>query len=192
MVVTLREIAEKRKITYRAVKKRRDTEEWPSEGKRLVNHKKTEGFHVNSLPDDLRELFSSNCQHELGLEAEIYSRAPEWARRKADKYLSVLRATEGLRGSGLKRFIAEWNMKHPEFKTSYPRVLEARKAYREQGISGLLARYGSSAGKSIVRDEWFLYFKAAYLVEGAPSLRSCWLRTLGYGQTFQLMLFLLP
>jgi len=182
MVVTLREIAEKRNITYRAVKKRRDTEEWPSEGKRLVNHKEAEVFHINSLPEDLRGLFSSCCQHELGLEAEIYSRAPEWARRKADKYLSVLRATEGLRGSALMQFIAEWNMKHPDFKASYPRVLEARKAYMEQGISGLLAGYGRSAGKSIISDEWFRYFKAAYLVEGAPSLRSCWLRTLGYAK----------
>jgi hypothetical protein len=182
MVVTLRQIAEKRKITYRAIKKRRDSEAWPPEGKRLVNHKKAEVFHINSLPEDLLELFDSCSQHELGIEAEIYSSAPVWARAKADKYLSVLRATEGLRGNALKLFIAEWNMKHPEFKTSYPRVLEARKAYREQGISGLLAGYGRSAGNSIVRDEWFRYFKTAYLVEGAPSLRSCWLRTLGYAK----------
>ncbi len=180
MVVTLKQIAERKRITYRAVKKRRDKESWHPEGKRLINHKEAEVFNINSLPLDLKELFSTNFQTEIELEAEIYSSAPVWARNKADKYIKVLRASEGLKGNALKRFISEWNIAHHELKTSYPRVVDSRRIYGEQGVSGLLAQYGKSAGKSIVKDEWFKYFKAAYLIEGAPSLRSCWVKTMGF------------
>ncbi len=119
---------------------------------------------------------------EEDVEAELYARAPEWARRKADKYLMILKATEGLKGEELMSFINEWNQKHPDFKTSYQRVMDARKRYKEQGIAGLLAQYGKRAGKTKIKDEWFEYFKACYLKEGAPSLKSCWLRTLGYAK----------
>jgi hypothetical protein len=180
MVVTLKQIAQRRKITYRAVKKRRDREGWLHAGKKLINHKEAEIFNVDSLPSDLKELFVADFQPELDLEAEIYSSAPEWARGKADKYIAVLRASKGLKGTALKRFISGWNIKHPDLKTSYPRVVEARRIYWDQGVSGLLAHYGRAAGRSIVKDEWFKYFKAAYLVEGAPSVKSCWIKTLGY------------
>jgi len=85
------------------------------------------------------------------IEARIYSTAPAWARRKADKYLAVLNAAVGLKGRRLKEFIRTWNQKHPQFKTSYQRVLEARKTYEEQGIAGLLAQYGKNRGRTLKR-----------------------------------------
>ncbi len=110
----------------------------------------------------------------------IYSSAPEWAKKKADKYRQILNASEDLKGEALKKFISDWNQRHPAYKTSYSRVLDIRKSFTEQGISGLLAQYGKSAGRTLIKDEWFPYFKKVYLVEGAPSLLSCWRSTLGH------------
>ncbi len=127
--------------------------------------------------------FPANILSEDEIDAEFYAAAPEYARRKADKYIQIIKASEGLRGDELKEFIAvEWNRKHPNFKTSYPRVIESRKAYEEQGIAGLLAKYGKATGTTSVKDEWFEYFKAAYLKEGAPSLRSCWVKVVGFAR----------
>lgn len=119
---------------------------------------------------------------EKDIDLEIYSAAPEFARRKADKYMQILKASAGLKGDELKGFIAEWNREHPTFRTSYPRVIEARKLHLEQGIAGLLAQYGKSAGHTSIQDDWFEYFKAGYLKEGGPSLKSCWVKTIGYAK----------
>lgn len=119
---------------------------------------------------------------EEEIEMEVYSSASEWARKKADKYLPIIKATQGMKGAELMEYIRAWNHKHPDFKTSYQRTVDARNKYREQGIAGLLAQYGKSAGKTAVKDEWFEYFKEAYFTEGAPSLKSCWIRTLGYAK----------
>jgi transposase InsO family protein len=116
---------------------------------------------------------------ELEVDAEIYASAPDWAREKADKYLTVIKASEGVTGKELKAFITAWNKKYPEMKTSYPRLLAAKKAYEQDGITALLANYGKRAGDTKVSDDDYEYFKAAYLQEGAPSQKSCWLYTLG-------------
>jgi hypothetical protein len=121
---------------------------------------------------------------QASIEAEVYARAPEWARRKADKYQVILRGCEGLKGDTLKQWIGAWNLSHPEMSTSFPSVLRARATIAEHGISGLLAQYGNRAGETTVRDDWFDYFKKCYLKEGAPSAKSCWLYTLGYARQF--------
>ncbi len=117
------------------------------------------------------------------IESEIYAAAPEWAKRQADKYLPIIQATSGLKGAALRQFIAEWNAQNPDLNTSYDSIIEARKKYAQQGVAGLLARYGHSIGSSKVQDEHFSYFKDAYLKEGGPSVKSCWTRTLGYART---------
>ncbi len=116
------------------------------------------------------------------IESEIYAAAPEWSKRQADKYLWILRAASGHRGAALRQFIAEWNEQHPNLKTSYDSVLEARKKYAQQGVAGLLAQYGHNVGLTKVQDEHYKYFKDAYLKEGGPSTKSCWTRTLGYAR----------
>ena len=56
-----------------------------------------------------------------------------------------------------------------------------RKRYNKYGINGLLANYGSNgSNRSTVKQADFDYFKNLYLVEGAPSLRSCRDQTLGH------------
>lgn len=110
----------------------------------------------------------------------IYGEAPRWARNQVDKYLSIIKDTEYLRGTKLKSFIDNWNADNPDYTTSYPSVIKMRRRYYSHGIDGLLARYGSNSGRSSVNNKYYTYFKNLYLIEGAPSLRSCWELTLGY------------
>lgn len=117
---------------------------------------------------------------EEEIELDIFSRAPEYARRKAKKYLGIITASRGMTGATLRAFIERWNQRHPDARTSYARVMAARRTYEKEGIAGLLAGYGKAAGKTAVRDKEFEHFKSAYLKEGAPSLKSCWIKTLGF------------
>ncbi|MEI7475803.1 MAG: transposase domain-containing protein [bacterium] len=109
-----------------------------------------------------------------------YSEAPEWAKRQSEKYITILQQSDGLKGKELRSFVNQWNEVNPEFKTSYSAVNDARIKYKLGGISALLANYGKTAGNSKIEDKYFEYFKNLYLLEGAPSVFSCWHSTLGY------------
>lgn len=109
-----------------------------------------------------------------------YSEAPDWAKIQAEKYIKIIQKSEDLKGEELKHFIEKWNIEHPQFKTSYPSVIKMRRRYNEDGVLGLLSRYGNNASRTTVNNKYFEYFKNLYLVEGGPSLRSCWDITLGY------------
>lgn len=124
-------------------------------------------------------LFIDIESQETASKNKKYSEAPEWSKLQAEKYVSILNACEGLKGKQLQEFLLQWNSDNSNYKTSYPCVIKMRKRYKEQGISGLLAKYGhSNNGK--IKEEYFDYFKNLYLKEGAPSLYSCWELTLGY------------
>ena len=109
-----------------------------------------------------------------------YSEAPEWAKIQARKYMRLIHITKDLKGKSLKEFILNWNLEHPNYKTSYPSLIRMRRRYNKSGQPGLLAKYGKNAEKSTVNSIFFDYFKNLYLVEGAPSLRSCWDITRGF------------
>lgn len=57
MNITLTSIAQRKKVTYRAIKKRRDKEKWNCAGTVIVNHKPTEVFDIETLPEDIKTLF---------------------------------------------------------------------------------------------------------------------------------------
>lgn len=107
-----------------------------------------------------------------------YSEAPNWAKQQAEKYLEILENSDGLKGNDLKQFIEEWNESNEP--TSYSSVIKMRRRYFRYGLSGLLSRHGQHLRGSSVHDDYFEYFKNLYLIEGAPSLRTCWDLTLGY------------
>lgn len=106
-------------------------------------------------------------------EDEKYFLSPEWAKKKANKYLVVIKYTRGLKGQELKDFIKEWNENNPEFKTSYQSLQRARKTFYNKGRMGLLAKYGKHKGKTIVKEEYFEMFKEFYLTLLKPSMKTC-------------------
>jgi putative transposase len=127
--------------------------------------------HFEPVPGDALD--------EKVIDSEIYARSPAWARRRADKYLAILQACEGLRGTALMEFVTSWNAANPDKKTSYPCLIDARKKYANEGVSALLAQYGKRAGSTSVADVWYEEFKTLWLSQNAPSAKSCWLHVLG-------------
>lgn len=117
---------------------------------------------------------------DLDQEDSKYSEAPEWSRLQADKYINVVQKSLELRGEKLEKYIENWNQEHPDNQTSYSSIIKMRRRYRSEGLSGLLSRFGNNSGRTVVDDFYFEYFKNLYLVEGAPSLQTCWDLTLGY------------
>ena len=133
-------------------------------------------IHFDSLPKDAQNKF-------LGLSEKVdikYSEAPIWAKSQAEKYIVAIKQSEGLKGSELKKFIEEWNNDPNNQTISYSNFMKMKKRYYEGGITSLLARYGHMGVRAKIKDVEFDYFKNLYLVEGAPSLKSCWELTLGY------------
>lgn len=143
---------------------------------------------LSSLPEKAQDKYYSQQQSKeisLELNLEIYSNAPNWAKKQADKYVKIINESKGLKGKDLSAFVDEWNAKYPKDKTSYASVMLARKKFEEKGLSGLLANYGNNKGKTKIQNEHYEYFKSLYLKEGAPSAFTCWLMTLGYARKFE-------
>lgn len=128
---------------------------------------------LKSLPDFVQDKYFGVSFSDIK-----YSEAPNWAKQQAEKYLEILENSDGLKGHDLKQFIEEWNESNEP--TSYSSVIKMRRRYFRYGLSGLLSRHGQHLRGSSVQDDYFEYFKTLYLVEGAPSLRTCWDLTLGY------------
>ncbi len=143
-------------------------------------------IHLSGQGEETSNFLPGHSIRQLSdeeIEITVYAAAPEYARRKADKYLHIINSCAGMKGTELRQFVAEWNSKHPESKTSYDAILDARKKYLEEGVSGLLAKYGKTAGITSVDDDHFEYFKSKFMKEGGPSLKTCWIGTLGYART---------
>lgn len=118
--------------------------------------------------------------NDSDIEIQKYSDAPMWSQIQADKYINVVQKSLSLRGKELQSFINNWNNNNPNNQTSYSSIIRMRRRYLENGICGLLSRYGNNSGRTVINDFYFEYFKNLYLVEGAPSLQTCWDLTLGY------------
>lgn len=131
---------------------------------------------LSSLPKG----YQDSINNVFELSDDTFSDSPEWAKIQVDKYLPILKACENLKGQKLRNFIDKLNKDNFDTPTSYSMIIKMRRRYQEEGLGGLLAKYGTNANKSTVREEDFDYFKNLYLKEGAPSLRSCWELTLGH------------
>lgn len=120
-----------------------------------------------------------NTIHQLNAEsgARAYAEAPEYNRKKADKYLFIVNATLGMNTSEIRAWIDDWNADRPDNRISEQTVWRARRTVREGGPTSCLARYGGNLGKTTVSDEAFEYFKGLYLSESRPSAESCWEQT---------------
>ena len=131
---------------------------------------------LKSMPDFAQDKYLGETEINIK-----YSEVPSWKKLQAEKYVRILEASKGLKGKELKDFIDNWNNNdEEEFTTSYPSLIRMRRRYFRYGVAGLISRHGEHLTGSSVSDKYFEYFKSLYLVEGAPSLRSCRDLTLGY------------
>ena len=108
-------------------------------------------------------------------ELKIYNSAPEWARKKGDKYLRIIKLTRGATGKSLRDFIRYWNNQYPDIKTSFASVMRAKKKLQEEGLLSLVTKYSlHNKGKSIVTEDMYSRLKDIYLSENCPTLSSCY------------------
>lgn len=118
---------------------------------------------VSSLPQNYQDkYYSQSNSNNNDLNLEIYTNAPEWARKQANKYMNLFELTAGMNFKQIKEFINEWNLKYPEKKSSYSSFRLAKRKYDKEGISGLISKNGQRKGISKVNDDYFQYFKSFF------------------------------
>ncbi|MBL7997452.1 MAG: DDE-type integrase/transposase/recombinase [Candidatus Kapabacteria bacterium] len=122
------------------------------------------------------------------IESKLYAEAPEYNRRKADKYRTLLNETENLRGSALKSYIEKWNAQNPDSATSYRSLMRIRSEYAERGIDALLGGYGKTRNRTLSIEQagefgelCANYFKGVYCTQSAVTQQQAWHSTRGYG-----------
>ena len=94
-------------------------------------------IHLKSLPDFAQDKYSGEK-----ISDKKYSEAPNWAKEQAEKYLPILKASNGLKGEALKDFINKWNNENTEeLRTSYSSLIKMRRRFFRYGISGLSVSY---------------------------------------------------
>ena len=142
---------------------------------------------LSSLPQNYQDKYNAQFTPQIpkDLSLEIYSNAPDWAKKQADKYMKLINQTSGMKYSQIKKFLEKWNNENPADKASYQSIMSARKKYEKEGVAGLVSQNGHKKGKNNIDSEPFEYFKSLFLKEGAPSAFICWKMTLGYARQFK-------
>jgi hypothetical protein len=113
--------------------------------------------------------------------AEVYSKAPDHAKGKIDKYDSILKACEGIVGKkDIEAFVAQWNPANPGKRTSYPSIMRMRKEAASHGAEAFRGQYGKNRGRTCVPDEAYQFFKALWMTDHRPANEDCWQRTYGW------------
>ena len=125
------------------------------------------------------KLVKNDQKYIIDKDDSKYSESSAWAKAQADKYIEILAFMHNKKGNVLREYIKKWNILYPEKQTSYSSVIKMRRRYKNDGIHGLLCRKGGIPHTSVC-DKYFEYFKSLYLIEGAPSSRTCWDSTLGF------------
>lgn len=145
-----------------------------------VNNKVVYYVLLSSLPIKYQDKYFNKNIIDKDAAINKYSESPDWAKLQAEKYVLILSQCKDCYGSKLKEFVNDWNKNNPSLITSYQSINRMRKRFEKDGVAGLLAQYGKTAGKTTIKDEYFNYFKNLCLVEGAPSFYSCWEITQGF------------
>lgn len=100
---------------------------------------------------------------------QLYLNSSATIKKRIDKYLAVIQASEGLKGSHLESFLKQWNKQFPEMKTSRSSLLNAKKSFISGGLAALLLnrKTPENNSKKEVYDVMYNYFKGYYLTHKA-------------------------
>ena len=108
------------------------------------------------------------------LSQEELEKIPEYNLRTYNKYMYLLKITNGLSGNRLKEFIKEYNLQNPTEPTSYQSVIRKRKAYIKFGNAALVSKYGQIR-KPYYPDmpKYYKIFKEYYLKPYYYTIEQC-------------------
>lgn len=122
--------------------------------------------------EDFVEFTEINTPNIKNLTSQELEEIPEYNRKKRDKYLHLLKITNGLHGKKLMEFIDEYNQLNPSNRTSYANLIRKRNAYVRYGDIALISKFGTPR-KSYYPDmeEYYAIFKKFYLSNYGISIR---------------------
>lgn len=132
----------------------------------LKNSKPADDIKFNDFTDIKQHIDKERQKNEY----EKYLKAPEKARKKADKYLLVFNAAKGYKGKQLQDFLSDWNKRYPNLKVAYSSFQRNKNKYRKYGISALLPDYGNSRK---CPGNAYLMFRKLYLSPERLSAKYC-------------------
>lgn len=111
-----------------------------------------------------------------------YSEAKNYSKQQADKYLELIKLTEGMNYIEIKNFLNSWNILNPNKTVCYTSLYNAKKNFINNGADALLSKKHQCGRKTVIEQKYFDYYKSLFLKEGAPSIHVCWLATLGFAK----------
>lgn len=122
--------------------------------------------------EDFVKFTEINTPNIKNLTSQELEEIPEYNRKKRDKYLHLLKITNGLHGKKLMEFIDEYNQLNPSNRTSYANLIRKRNAYVRYGDIALISKFGTPR-KSYYPDmeEYYAIFKKFYLLNYGVSIR---------------------
>lgn len=106
-------------------------------------------------------------------ELKKYEAAPEWAKPRLIRYISLIKLTAGLRGRYLKMYLEQIGKLNPEFKASYSSLKRFDRLYREGGVSALIPNFGHNSNRTVLDLQMYEYFRELYLSPERFSLQKC-------------------
>lgn len=136
-----------------------------------------------------QDVFSNVFSLDLSELPELYLRAPDYNRRKYDKYYPFFQSVgffEDMtlpRLSELKELIIHWNRVHAVYPVGLKSVYKLAKELRERGLEVFFGGYGQNRGehwsfsdlkKHGLDSVVFGTFRKTFLQPSAPSIRECW------------------
>lgn len=135
---------------------------------------KKEQLHPKKEYQKLEELnYIPFKPNEIVINEDDIKDYPEWARKKAFKYLKVIEASKGLYGAKLQQFLKQWNKEYPEMKVGYSSLMREKRKLIKDGVPGLLAQYGQHKGRTLVSNEMYIQFRDLYLSPERLSAITC-------------------
>jgi len=137
-------------------------------------------INLDSLPEAAKNKYNGikiNVQH-----SKFYKESPIWAKKQAKKYVELIEKTAGMKHKEIKEFLQDWNLKHPDKKSSYSALCKARIKYEQFGEDALLSKKGLKKDEYYVNPEYYEYYKNLYLAPKSLSAIDCWMQTLNYAK----------
>lgn len=124
--------------------------------------------------EDFVKFTEINTPNIKNLTSQELEEIPEYNRKKRDKYLHLLKITNGLHGKKLMEFIDEYNQLNLSNRTSYANLIRKRNAYVRYGDIALISKFGTPR-KVYYPDmeEYYAIFKKFYLSNYGISFEEC-------------------
>ncbi|MEP0004445.1 MAG: Mu transposase C-terminal domain-containing protein [Balneola sp.] len=180
----IEELANKLSLSRRAVQKWIDSNKIQDQYLRKEVFRGREGYKQlispMGIPEPhrstyIRKYFKRDSdQISQAIDAEIYMKAPKYAKEHVDMWINLIKQFGHLKGKELKCAIKAYKQANPNDKVSWQSFYRNKKLYDDQGIAGLIPNYGNRKGCSKTEDENYKLFEALYLKESRPSATSCW------------------